>query len=150
MQGNSIINLAKPTAFHHAVPKSYADKVMGVLPWTWNRTAKTDSDIIFQPVGVATGIDTLEWDLQSLTNVDGLQYTPFYCAETSIAAAQYCRFLNAYKDRLTDKTLPSCVVTSVFNEAQGGVWVDVQTAYQLCKIRDTPPNNKHRIQQFIF
>ncbi len=44
LQGNSIINLGKPTAFHHAVPKSYADEVMGLL---WKGTAKADSDIVF-------------------------------------------------------------------------------------------------------
>ncbi len=136
LQGNSIINLGKPTAFHHAVPKSYADKVMGI--WTWKGIAKADSDIVFQPVGVAAGIDTLEWDLQSFPAVSNLQYTPFYCAETSITAAQYCRFLNAYKDRFSNKSEPSCAVTSVFNEAQNGPWVDVQTVSQLCETYDTP------------
>ncbi len=76
--------------------------------------------------------------MQSLTNVDGLQYTPFYCAETSITAAQYCRFLNAYKDRFINENEPFCVVTSVFNEAQGGAWVDVQPASQFCITRDEP------------
>ncbi len=132
LQGNSIINLGKPTAFHHAVPKSYADEVMGI-PW---KTAKADPDIVFQPVGIAADIDTLEWNLQSASI--SLQYTPFYCAETSITAAQYCRFLNAYKDKFANKSEPSCVVTSVFNEAQGGAWVDVQAAYQFCITRDEP------------
>ncbi len=97
-----------------------------------------DPDVVFQPVGVATGIDTLEWDLQSFPTVSNLQYTPFYCAETEITAAQYCRFLNAYKDRFTNKSVPSCAVTSVFNEAKGGRWVDVQPINQLCITRDTP------------
>jgi len=104
--------------------------------------ATADSDIILKPVGIGilggkvTAV--LEWDLQSFTSVDGLQYTPFYCKDTEVTAAQYCRFLNAYKARFSDKSNPSCAVTSVFNNAQGGAWVDAQAANQLCTIRTTP------------
>ncbi len=104
---------------------------------SWNEKTKADPDIVFQPVGITQGIDTIEWDLQSVSAVSNLQYTPFYCAETEITVAQYCRFLNAYKDRFPNKSVPSCAVTSVFNEAQGGAWVDVQTAYQLCQTNDS-------------
>ncbi len=92
--------------------------------------AAADPDVVFQPVGVTQDIDTLEWDLPEYSGVV-VSYSPFYCSETSITVAQYCRFLNAYKDRFANKSEPSCVVTSVFNEAQGGRWVDVKTPAQL-------------------
>ena len=101
-----------------------------------------DPDVVMKPVGI--GIisgkvtDTLEWDLQSFTNVNNLQYSPFYCSEIEITAAQYCRFMNAYKDRFSDKGFPSCAVTSVFNNAQGGAWIDALSANQLCTIRPSP------------
>ncbi len=106
-------------------------------PVPWNERPKADPDIVFQPIGPTQGIDTLEWDLQSFPTVSNLQYTPFYCSETQITAAQYCRFLNAYKDRFTNKIVPDCTVTSVFNEAKGGRWVEAGTMkYQLCVVRD--------------
>ena len=101
-----------------------------------------DPDIIMKPVGI--GIidgkvtDTLEWDLQSFTYADNLQYSPLWCKNTKVTAAQYCRFMNAYKDRFSDKYNPSCATTSVFNNAQGGAWVYVTNSLQLCIIRSTP------------
>lgn len=106
-----------------------------------------DPDVIMKPVGIGIingkVIDTLEWDLQSFTLVNNLQYSPFYCKDTEVTAAQYCRFLNAYKDRFSSKTSPSCAVTSVFNNARGGAWVDAQTAQQLCTIRATPDTHQN-------
>ena len=90
--------------------------------------AFADPDVNFKPIPVDKDVTILEWDLQSFTTVDNLQYTPFYAGETHITAAQYCRFLNAYKGRFATKTSPSCAVTSVFNEAQGGAWVDTHAA----------------------
>ena len=104
--------------------------------------ATADPDVVMKPVGI--GIvggkvtDTLEWDLQSFTTVNNLQYSPLYCKDTEVTAAQYCRFLNAYKNRCPSKTAPSCAITSVFNNAIGGAWVDAQAAKQLCTTRSTP------------
>ena len=109
---------------------TYTNGVLkGVLEYLLPLTAAADPDVKFKFVPADSSINTLEWDLQSFTVV-GLQYTPFSAGETHITAAQYCRFLNAYKDRFSSKTSPSCAVTSVFNNAQGGAWVDAHAAVQ--------------------
>jgi len=101
-----------------------------------------DPDVTMKPVGVGVIngklTDTLEWDLQSFTSVTNMQYSPFYCKETEVTAAQYCRFLNDYKNRFADKENPRCSVTSVFNNAQGTAWIDVHPITNLCIIRETP------------
>ncbi len=110
----------------------------------FDEKSTADPDVIMKPVGV--GIinskltDTLEWDLQSFILVSNLQYSPFYCKDTEVTAAQYCRFLNAYKSRFTDKEYPCCAVTSVFNNAQGSAWVDIHLQTNLCTIRAIPTN----------
>ena len=90
--------------------------------------AEADPNVRFKAVPDDSSIDTLEWDLQSFTAVIDLQFTPFYAGETHITAAQYCRFLNAYKDRFSNKTSPRCAVTSVFNNEQGGEWVQTYSS----------------------
>ena len=109
--------------------------------------ATADPDVVMKPVGI--GIvngkvtDTLEWDLQSDPAVDNLQYSPFWCSETSVTAAQYLNFLKAYQSRFPDKFNPACYVTSVFNNAQGGAWVEIypvepDVPVPLCTLRTTP------------
>ena len=126
---------------------TYTDGLLkGVIEYEIGKEAVADLDVKFKSVPDDSSIDTLEWDLQSFTTVDNLQFSSFSCGETEITAAQYCRFMNAYKDRFSDKSNPSCAVTSVFNNAQGGAWVDVQPVTNLCTIRataDTSYNNSY-------
>ncbi len=68
-----------------------------------------------------------------------LCFTPFLAGQTEVTAAQYCRFLNAWKDKFPVKLDPACAITNVMNSAQGGPWVQahVPDEWQFCRIRQT-------------
>ncbi|MCX7003419.1 MAG: SUMF1/EgtB/PvdO family nonheme iron enzyme [bacterium] len=120
-----------------------------VIAFDGTLTPAADPDLQLRAAwrGANTNI-VLEWDLQSLAGVDNLQFSPFYCSVSEITAAQYCRFLNAWKARFAIKTAPACVVTSVMNNAQGSPLVDVAApgTWQLSAIRaaaNTDDNNAY-------
>ncbi len=112
------------------------------------KTAEADDDVVFLATVNNPAIDTLEWDLRSLGgSVTNLQFSPFYISRDLITAEQYCKFLNAWSNRFSNKSAPACVVTSVMNAAQGGAWVDVQSpgSWQLCDIGSSTAKNNPQI-----
>ncbi len=149
--GNKVTNVASPTAALDAVNLKHLQTELQMLYELLElkgiKRAEADDDVVFLNTVSDLSIDTLEWDLQSFTTVNNLQFSPFYVSRDEITAEQYCKFLNAWSDRFSNKSAPSCVVTSVMNTAQGGAWVDVQSpgSWQLCTIGSSTAKNQAQI-----
>ncbi len=130
---------------HYDLPQFVSEQVR-VKVWAFDSTLSVAADPDVEVRAAWRGADpaiVLEWDLQSMGAVDNLRYSAFGCSAASITAAQYCRFLNAWKDRFAVKSAPACTVTGVMNTAQGGPWLEVHHpgTWQLCAIRSTPNND---------